>query len=91
MTDNEDRGDEYAMDAGTKKGMFLNNLESWIGVMVCQNGLTDKQVSMKIKQGFRQSLQANIEYHYFMARNIDDKHYQDYHLIMARIYKELAG
>lgn len=91
MPNDNKQSEKADVNTVDNQSLFLSNLEQWIDRVISQDGLTDKQVAMKIRDGFRRSIQANIEHHSFLAKNTDDKGSQDRHLLMAQIYEELLG
>jgi hypothetical protein len=42
-------------------------LESWIDATVAQDGMSQEALIIRIKESYRRSLQANIDYHSMMA------------------------
>jgi hypothetical protein len=57
--------DEYKIE---KYATFLNNLEQWIDATILQDGISEEQVIMRIKDSYKRSLQANIDYHSQLAK-----------------------
>ena len=71
--------------------IYLNNLEIWISGVIFQDGLTDKQIAMKVIESFQRSMQANVDYHKTMANNSNSVQSKRQHNIMVEIYSKLRG
>lgn len=69
-----------------KQSIFLRNLEEWIEEIVSRDGLAYRDL-VEIKQKFELAMQANIEYHKFMAKNVGEEVVR--HDLMVEIYKSL--
>jgi hypothetical protein len=84
--------DDAIGNGAMRNSLFLNNLEGWIGEIISQDGLADKELIMTIKERFQRSMQANIEHHKFMmnsANENDDQKTADRHKLMADVYQAL--
>ena len=71
-----------------RDSLYLNNLELCIDEVILQDGLSDRQITKKIRSNFRRSIQANIDFHAQMAKHNkigDPRH----HRLMASIYREM--
>jgi hypothetical protein len=73
-----------------KNAFFLNNLEQWMDAVICQDGLTDSEIILKVKMSFRTAMQANIDYHEGFA-NTEIRGNHRRHNVLAQIYKELLS
>ena len=74
-----------------ENSVYLDNLEKWIDAVILQDGLSDKQITIKVAGSFRRSMQANIDYHKAVADYSDFEENKRRHRIMVEIYKELRG
>lgn len=75
------------LEGGMKQSIFLRNLKEWIEEIVSRDGLADRDLVKEIKQKFELAMQANIEYHKFMAKNVGEEVVR--HDLMVEIYKSL--
>lgn len=75
-----------------KYATFLNNLEKWVEATIMQNHIDDEDIIRRVKDSYRRSLQANIEYYDLMARAMTDageKSSEKRYLRMAKVYRAL--
>jgi hypothetical protein len=75
-----------------KYATFLNNLEKWVEATIMQNNINDENVIRRVKDSYRRSLQANIEYYDLMAKAMTDsgeKNAEKRYLRMAKVYRAL--
>lgn len=77
------------LERGMKQSILLRNLEEWIEEIIARDGLADKELVKNINQRFELAMQANIEYHKFMAKNVGDD-LTVRHNLMAEVYKALS-
>ena len=76
-----------------KYATFLNNLEKWVEATVVQDSsIDDEEVIRRVKDSYRRSLQANIDYYDLMAKAMTDsgeKSAEKRCIRMAKVYKAL--
>jgi hypothetical protein len=75
-----------------KYAMFLNNLEKWVEATIMQNSIEDEEVIRRVKDSYRRSLQANVEYYDLMAKTMTDsgeKSAEKRYIRMAKVYRAL--
>ena len=75
-----------------KYATFLNNLEKWVEATIMQNGIDDEEVIRRVKDSYRRSLQANIDYYDLMAKAMTDsgeKSTEKRYVRMAKVYRAL--
>ncbi len=77
------------LESGIKNSIFLNNLEGWIDEAISKNGLAEEELVKLLKSSFQRSIQANIEYHLLMVKEVAKGIMTDRHRIMAKVYQEL--
>lgn len=74
-----------------KYATFLNNLEKWVEATIMQNSIDD-EVIKRVKDSYRRSLRANIEYYDLMAKAMTDsgeKSAEKRYIRMAKVYRGL--
>lgn len=73
------------------KEEFLGSMESWINEVVAKHADGHNElIPGRIKAGFQDALQANMEYHKEMANSlatVDDVTLAKYHTLMVDIYR----
>jgi hypothetical protein len=75
-----------------KYATFLNNLEKWVEATIVQDNIDDEEVIRRVKDSYRRSLQANIEFYDLMARAMaesGEKSAEKRYARMARVYRAL--
>lgn len=75
-----------------KYATFLNNLEKWVEATIVQNSIDDEEVIQRVKDSYRRSLQANIDYYDLMAKAMADsgeKNAEKRYARMAKVYRAL--
>lgn len=75
-----------------KYATFLNNLEKWVEATVAQNSIDDEEVIRRVKDSYRRSLQANIDYYDMMAKAMMDSgenNAEKRYIRMAKVYRAL--
>ena len=75
-----------------KHAIFLNNLEKWVEATIAQNGLDDEEIIRRVKDSYRRSLQANIDYYDSMAKAMIDSgetNTEKRYTRMAKVYRAL--
>lgn len=75
-----------------KYATFLNNLEKWVEAIIMQNSIDDEEVIRRVKDSYRRSLQANIDYYDLMAKAMMDsgeKSAGKRYVRMAKVYRAL--
>lgn len=84
-------------DAGRRSDrhtLFLKSFEDYVSEVVSSNhGMKAKDMRKVVKDNFRRSLQANVDYHALMAstyRKDGDASRETYHKLMADVYRSLV-
>ena len=75
-----------------KYATFLNNLEKWVEATIMQDSMDDEEVIRRVKNSYRRSLQANIDYYDLMANtmmNSGEKSAEKRYVRMAKVYRAL--
>lgn len=75
-----------------KYATFLNNLEKWVEATIMQNHIDDEEVIRRVKDSYRRSLQANIDYYDLMAKAMVDsgeKNAEKRYIRMGKVYRAL--
>ena len=75
-----------------KYATFLNNLEKWVEATIMQNHIDDEEVIRRVKDSYRRSLQANIDYYDLMAKAMADSGEQSAekrYIRMGKVYRAL--
>lgn len=75
-----------------KNATFLNNLEKWVEATVVQDSIDDEEVIIRVRDSYRRSLQANVEYYDLMAKTMaesGEKSTERRYLRMAKVYRAL--
>lgn len=76
-----------------KYATFLNNLEKWVEATVVQDSMDDAEVIRRVKDSYRRSLQANVEYCDLMAKEMaesGEKNAEKRYIRMAKVYGALV-
>ena len=75
-----------------KYATFLNNLVKWVEATIMQDSIDDEEVIRRVKDSYRRSLQANIDYYDLMAKAMTDsgeKNTEKRYIRMAKVYRAL--
>lgn len=86
------KDEPYEAIRAEKYATFLNNLEKWVETTIVQNSISDEEVIRRVKDSYRRSLEANIEYYDAMAKATEEsgeKSAEKRYIRMAKVYRAL--
>ena len=71
----------------------MNNLEKWLEATIANDGLGEEELIARVKESYKRSLVANIEYHALIAKKLQENgepQSAKTHNLLANIYISLA-
>ena len=92
QADAQDRHDPLEIIRAEKYATFLNNLEKWVEAHMAQDNMSEEEVIRRVKDSYRRSLQANIDFYDVMAKTTKEKglaELAERYAVMANVYRAL--
>lgn len=90
--DEQGKHDPIEIIRAEKYATFLNNLEKWVEAHMAQDNMDEEDVIIRVKESYRRSLQANIDFYDLMARTAKERGQAESAkrcAVMANVYRAL--